>query len=114
MLQPQSIVKIFDNSGAKTAICIKVLKKKKAKIGDFIVISIVDVKPFQKKTNRIKKGDVYLAIVISLKKINQKTSGTTVYTTENSVCLVNKQKKLIATRVYRPIPRELKKKKCLR
>lgn len=114
MIIQNSIVNISDNSGAKKARCIKVLKNKKvAKIGDFLLVTITATRPGQKKL-KIKKGDVYLALLIrSAKKFSSKTGISTEFK-DNSICLLNKQKKLLSTRIYGPIPKVLKKKKLLK
>jgi len=116
MIQQQSILRIVDNSGAKTAKCIKVLKKKtEAKIGDLIIVSITKViKNYTNKTLKIKKGSVFLAIVVGLKKSYQKRKNFLFLINHNSICLVNKQKKLIATRLNKPIFKDLKKKKIFK
>jgi len=115
MIQQQSIIRIVDNSGAKTAKCIKVLKKKTtAGIGDLIIVSITKVKTYTQKISKIKKGSVYLAIVVGLKRVRQKKKGILLLVNENSVCLLNKQKKLIATRINKAISKEVKKKKLFK
>lgn len=115
MIQQQSTLKIIDNSGAKNAKCIKILKKKKvAKIGDFIVVSITKVKNNPNKLSKIKKGSVFLAVVVGLKTTYQKNQGTLFKINYNLICLLNKQKKLIATRINKPISKKLKKKKMFK
>jgi len=115
MIQQQSIIRIIDNSGAKAAKCIKVLKKKPyASIGDFIIVSITKVKNYPNKVSKIKKGAVFLAIVVGLKRIYQKKKNFLFLTHYNSVCLLNKQSKLIGTRLNKSIFKELKKKKVFK
>ena len=115
MIQQQSIIRIIDNSGAKAAKCIKILKKKpKATIGDLIVVSITKVKNYPNKVSKLKKGSVFFAIIVGLKKIYQKKKNILFLTDYNSICLLNKQKKLIATRLNKSIFKGLKKKKVFK
>ena len=91
MIQQQSTLKIIDNSGAKNAKCIKVLKKKSiAKVGDLIVVSITKVKNFPNKISKIKKGSIFLAVVVGLKTTYHKNKGITIITNSNLICLLNK------------------------
>ena len=116
MIQQQSILNIIDNSGAKAGKCIKVLNKKPyATIGDYILISITKVKNYSNsnKISKIKKGSIFLAIVVGLKKIYKKKKGVSYFINYNYVCLLNNQKKLIATRLNKAIFKELKKKKIV-
>lgn len=114
MILHNSILNISDNSGAKKARCIKVLKNKKvAKIGDFLMVSITTTRPGLKKT-KIKKGDIYMALLIRSNKTFSSKTGVSTKFKNNSICLLNKQKKLLSTRIYGPIPKVLKKKKLLR
>jgi large subunit ribosomal protein L14 len=67
MIQQETILKVIDNSGAKTVKCIKVLggfKKKYAKLGDIIVVSIQQLRSKAKKTSKVKKGEVYKALIL--------------------------------------------------
>lgn len=114
MILQNSILNICDNSGAKKARCIKVLKNKKvAKIGDFIMVSITTTRPGLKKT-KIKKGDICMALLIRSNKTFLSKTGLSTNYKNNSICLLNKQKKLLSTRIYGPIPKVLKRKKLLR
>lgn len=117
MIQEQTTIKITDNSGAKMAKCIKVLNKKsKAFIGDLIIVSIIQLnKNIQNiQASKMKKGSIFLAIVVGLKKIRNKQKSNLLLTHENSICLLNKQKKLLASRISMPISKEVKKKKLFK
>merc|ERR1712157_327571 len=116
MIQEQTLIKVFDNSGAKNAKCIKVLNKKsKAEIGDLIIVTITQInKNYNFRISKIKKGSIFLAIVVGLKKIRDTKKSTLLLTNENSVCLLNKQKKLLASRINKLISKDLKKKKLLK
>lgn len=113
MIQSKTILKVSDNSGAKTVRCIKVLggfKKKYAKLGDLIVVSIQQLRNKSKTTSKVKKHEVYQALVIKTKAGFKKQSGFYTNFSENSVVLINKQGNPIGTRVFGPIPKILKKK----
>lgn len=114
MIQQNTILKVSDNSGAKTVRCIKVLggfKKKIAKSGDIIVISIQQLRNKSKTTSKVKKKEVYQALVLRTKKNFVKKNGFSTAFFENSVVLMNKQGNSIGTRILGPIYRALKKKK---
>lgn len=71
MIQQKTILRIADNSGAKTVKCIKVLggyKKKTAKVGSLIITSVQELRNKSKSTSKVKKGEVYKALVIRTKK----------------------------------------------
>ena len=116
MIQQQTILKVADNSGAKTVKCIKVLggfKKKYAKLGSIIVVAIQNLRKKSKKTSKVKKGGVYKALIIKTKNKQKKKDGSVTYfnTNKNSVILMNKKGNPIATRIAEPIPYILRKKK---
>ena len=114
MIQPQTILKVADNSGAKTVKCIKVLggfKKRYASLGDMIVVSVQQLRNKSKKTSKVLKGGVFRALVIRTKIQRTKRDGSSFTWNENAVTLVNKQGNPIGTRILGPIPKILKKKK---
>jgi len=111
MIQQQTILKVSDNSGAKTVKCIKVLggfKKRFAFLGDIIVVSVQDLRNKSKRTSKVKKGDICMALIIRTKTKRLKKDGSTFFFTNNAVSLINKQGKPIATRIIGPIPKTLK------
>ena len=117
MIQQESILKVADNSGAKTVKCIKVLggfKKRYAKLGDIIVVSVQQLRNRSKKTSKVLKGGVFRAVILKTKSKYRKKDGSTFFILENSVALINKQGTPIGTRILTPIPRKLKKKKLLK
>lgn len=107
MVQPQSLVTITDNSGAKIARVFKVLgssKKRYAEIGECVVIAIQKAEP----RKQIKRKDVLHAVVVRQKKPFRRKDGTYIKFDENSVVIINKEtKEPIANRIFGPIPREL-------
>lgn len=114
MIQPQTILKVADNSGAKTVKCVKILggfQKRYAKLGDIIVVSVQQLRNKSKKTSKVLKGGVFWALVIRTKTQYKRKDGSFFLLSENSVTLINKQGNPIGTRILGPIPKTLKKKK---
>jgi len=122
MIQQETILQVADNSGAKTVKCIKVLggyKKKYAKLGDIIVVSVQELRNKSKLTAKVKKGETYKALVLRTKKQVQKIDGSTVFYDKktrncNAVTLINKKGNPIATRITEPVPSKLKKKQLMK
>ena len=117
MIQQQTILKVSDNSGAKTVKCIKVLggfKKKYAKIGDIIVVSIQQLRNTSRKTSKVLKGMVFRALIIKTNTKYKKKDGSIINLPNNSVVLLNKQGNPVGTRILGPIPKQLKKKKFMK
>ena len=113
MIQMQSNLFVADNSGARKIQCIKVLggsKRRFASIGDIIVVSIKDAIPRAK----VKKGDVYKAVVVRTKKDFNRPDGTVIRFDRNAAVLLDKQEELIATRIFGPVTRELRTKKFMK
>lgn len=117
MIQQQTILKVSDNSGAKTVKCIKVLggfKKKYAQLGEVIIVSVQELRNKSKITSKIKKKEIYKALIIQTKKKIKKKDGLTTFLNNknsNSVVLMNKKSNPVATRILNPIPISLKKKR---
>ncbi len=110
MIQPRSIVRITDNSGAKIGRIFKVLgssKKRYAELGDLVVLSVQKAEP----RKAIKKKDVLQAVVVRQVKAFRRADGSYIRFDENAVVILEKGKKEpIAGRVFGPIPRELSEK----
>ena len=110
MLQPRSIVKISDNCGAKIGRIFKVLgssKKRTAEIGDMVVLSVQKAEP--RKT--VKKKDVLTAVVVRQTKPFRRSDGSYIRFDENAGVLVDKEKgEPKGTRIFGPIPREIREK----
>ena len=107
MIQMQSNLFVADNSGARKIQCIKVLggsKRRSASIGDIIVVSIKDAIPRAK----VKKGDVYKAVIVRTSKDFQRRDGTSIRFDKNAAVLLDKQEEPIATRIFGPVTRELR------
>lgn len=113
MIQMETILKVADNSGAKTVKCIKVLggsKRRYAHIGDVIVVAVQSAMP----NGRIKKGDVHKAVVVRTCKETSRADGTVIRFDNNSAVLLNNQGQPIGTRIFGPVARELRGKKYMR
>ena len=109
MIQMQSNLDVADNSGAKRVQCIKVLggsKRKCAGIGDIIVVSVKEAIP----RGRVKKGDVMKAVVVRTAKDVRRPDGSVIRFDKNAAVLINAQKEPIGTRIFGPVPRELRAK----
>ncbi len=113
MIQQQTILKVSDNSGAKTVKCIKVMggfKRKFARLGDIIVVAIQQLRNKSKITSKVRKGEVHKALIIRTKKNCKKKDGSILYLNENAVALLGKRGDPLATRIIGPLPNLLKKK----
>ncbi len=113
MIQMQSNLFVADNSGARKIQCIKVLggsKRRFASIGDIIVVSIKDAIPRAK----VKKGEVFKAVVVRTSKDFTRNDGSTIRFDKNAAVLLDKQEEPIATRIFGPVTRELRTKKFMK
>lgn len=117
MIQQQTILKVTDNSGAKTVKCIKVLNgfnRQKAIIGDTIIVSIQKLRNKARLTSKVKKGEIHKAVILRTKNKTIRKDGNTIFFQSNAVSLINKQGKPIASRIIGPMTKILKKKKKLK
>ena len=113
MIQMQSNLFVADNSGAKKIQCIKVLggsKRRFASIGDIIVVSIKDAIPRAK----VKKGEVFKAVIVRTSKEFNRNDGSTIRFDKNAAVLLDKQEEPVATRIFGPVTRELRTKKFMK
>ena len=109
MIQTQSTLSAADNSGAKQLMCIKVLggsKRRYAGIGDVIKVAIKDAIP----RGKVKKGEVYNAVVVRTAKGVRRPDGSLIRFDGNAAVLVNAQGEPIGTRIFGPVTRELRAK----
>ena len=109
----QSNLHVADNSGARRIQCIKVLggsKRRFASIGDIIVVSIKDAIP----RGKVKKGEIYKAIVVRTKKHFHRADGSSIRFDKNAAVLLDKQEEPIATSIFGPVTRELRIKKFMK
>ena len=113
MIQVQTEMEVADNTGAKRIECIKVLggsKRRYASVGDVVVVSIKDAMP----KGKVKKGDVYKAVVVRTSKDFKRSDGTAIRFDKNAAVLLDKQEEPIATRIFGPVTRELRSKKFMK
>jgi large subunit ribosomal protein L14 len=109
MIQERSVIKVADNSGAKVVRCFRILggtHHRYAGVGDVIVASVQSAEP--RKT--VKKKDVVKVMVVRTKSALRRKDGTYVRFDENAVILIDAKKEPVATRIFGPLPRELKEK----
>ena len=109
MIQMQSNLEVADNSGARRVMCIKVLggsKRRYASVGDIIVVSIKEAIP----RGRVKKGDVRKAVVVRVSQDIKRKDGSVIRFDQNAAVLVNNNGEPIGTRIFGPVPRELRAK----
>ena len=112
MIQQQTLLKVSDNSGAKTAKCIKVLggfKRRFGYVGDILIVSIQQLRNKSKLTSKVQKGEVYRAVIIRTKTKIKRKNNTYTFFNENSISLLNKQNNPIATRILGPVSKKLKR-----
>lgn len=103
MIKEGAVLQVADNSGADAVRCIRVLKKKFAKIGDKIVVSVIKVSG----GGKIKKGSKYTAIVVRTKFASGRSDGSYIRFGDNAVVLIKKEDgQPIGTRIFGPIPGE--------
>jgi large subunit ribosomal protein L14 len=113
MIQIYSNLKIADNSGARRIRVIQVMggsKRRYARLGDVITASVKEALP----NSPVKKGDVVKAVVVRTKQDTQRPDGTTIRFDSNAAVLINQQKEPRGTRIFGPVPRELREKGFLR
>ncbi|MFH1694452.1 MAG: 50S ribosomal protein L14 [Patescibacteria group bacterium] len=110
MIQEGTILKVADNSGAKVLRCFRVLggtRKRYARVGDIIVASVRVAEP----RKQIKKKDIVRAVIVRTRASIRRKDGTYVRFDENAAVVIEKEKKdPRGTRIFGPIPRELKEK----
>lgn len=107
MIQTETVMEVADNSGAKKVQCIKVLggsKKKFASVGEIIVVSVKEAIP----RARVKKGQVMKAVIVRTKQSVTRRDGSAIRFDTNAAVLINNNKEPIGTRIFGPVPRELR------
>jgi len=107
MIQPQTKLKVADNTGAKMAQCIKVLggsKRRYARIGDLVVVAIKDAAP----RGTVKKGTVEKGVIVRMVNEYMRQDGSAIRFDENAIVIVDKDGQPKGTRVFGPVARELR------
>ena len=113
MIQTETKLNVADNSGAKLLLCIKVLggsKRRYASIGDIVVVSGKEAMP----NSKVKKGDVFRAVIVRTAKEIRRVDGSYIKFDDNSAVLINQQNEPIGTRIFGPVARELRAKKFMK
>jgi len=112
MIQNRTVLKVIDNSGAKYVRCLKVLNKKKVGyLGDLIIVSVLSLRRGRGRKIRVKRKDLCLGLIASIKYKHRRFGGHYIQSKENSVILLNRQKKPIGNRVFGLVFKELRLKK---
>jgi large subunit ribosomal protein L14 len=109
MIQPQTRLKVADNSGAKEIMCIRVLGgsfRRDGSIGDVIVASVKTATP----GGQVKKGDVVKAVVVRTRKNKRRSDGSYIRFDDNAAVIINDQNLPRGTRIFGPVARELREK----
>ena len=107
MIQTESRLEVADNTGAREVLCIKVLggsKRRYASIGDIIKVTVKDAAP----RGRVKKGDIYNAVVVRTAKGVRRPDGSLIKFDSNAAVLLNAKLEPIGTRIFGPVTRELR------
>jgi large subunit ribosomal protein L14 len=113
MIQMQTNLDVADNSGARRVQCIKVLggsMRRFASIGDIIIVSVKEAIP----RGRVKKGQVMKAVIVRTAKAIRRADGSVIRFDRNAAVLVNNNKEPIGTRIFGPVPRELRAKQHMK
>jgi large subunit ribosomal protein L14 len=113
MIQVESMLTIADNSGARTAMCIRILGgsfRRYARIGDIIVVTVKDALP----GSEIKKGQVVKAVVVRTRKEFRRPDGSYIRFDQNAAVLINDDKEPRASRIFGPVARELRDKQFMK
>ena len=113
MIQQETRLNVADNTGAKQALCIKVLggsRKRYAKLGDMIVVTVKKAIP----NSNVKKGTVSNAVVVRVRIESKRKDGSYIRFDDNAVVIVDNQNEPAGTRVFGPVARELREKKYMK
>lgn len=109
MIQQETRLKVADNSGAKEILCFKVLggsRRRYARVGDVIVASVKDASA----TGTVKKKQVVKAVIVRTREAIRRPDGSTIKFDDNAAVIIDDNKEPKATRVFGPVPRELRAK----
>ena len=113
MIQQESMVKVADNSGAKTALVIRVLggtRRRYAGLGDVVIVAVKNALP----NGTVKKSDVARAVVVRTAKETRRKDGSYIRFDENAVVIINDAGEPRATRIFGPVARELREKRYMK
>jgi large subunit ribosomal protein L14 len=113
MVQQESMVQIADNSGAKSAMVIRVLggtRRRYASVGDLVVMAVKSAIP----GGAVKKGDVVKGVVVRTKKEIRRRDGSYIRFDENAAVIINDQQEPRGTRIFGPVARELRERRFMK
>ncbi len=113
MVQPQSRLKVADNSGAKEIMCIRVLGgsfRRSGNIGDVIVASVKSAIP----GGKVKKSEIVRAVIVRTRKGIRRNDGSQIKFDDNAAVIIDHQKQPQGTRIFGPVARELREKDYMR
>jgi large subunit ribosomal protein L14 len=113
VIQQESVVDIADNSGARRALCIRVLggtRRRYARVGDVIVVTVKEAAP----NSAVSKGDVKRAVVVRTVKETGRADGSYIRFDTNAAVLINEAGEPVGTRIFGPVARELRAKKFMK
>ena len=113
MIQMQTVLDAADNSGAKRVQCIKVLggsKRRYAAIGDVIKVTVKDAIP----RGKVKKGEIYNAVVVRTAKGVRRNDGSLIRFDGNAAVILDSRLEPVGTRIFGPVTRELRSKKFMK
>ena len=113
MIQPESRLKVADNTGARTIQCIRIMgrsQKTTAGVGDVIIASVKQAIP----NAAVKKGDVVRAVIVRTNKEYGRPDGSYIRFDDNAVVLINDQRNPRGTRIFGPVARELREKRFMK
>src|SRR3982074_3779665 len=113
MIQTESRLEVADNTGAKEVMCIKVLggsKRRYASIGDIIMVTVKEATP----RGRVKKGEIYNAVVVRTAKGVRPQDGSLIKFDGNAAVLLNAKLEPIGTRIFGPVTRELRSERFMK
>ncbi|MFT6303242.1 MAG: large subunit ribosomal protein L14 [Granulosicoccus sp.] len=113
MIQMQTVLNVADNSGARRVMCIKVLggsHRRYARVGDVIKVSVKDAIP----RGKVKKGEVYNAVVVRTRKGIRRSDGSAIRFDTNAAVILNAKLEPVGTRIFGPVTRELRNEKFMK
>jgi len=113
MIQMQTVLAAADNSGARRLMCVKVLggsKRRYAGVGDIIKVTVKEAIP----RGKVKKGELYNAVVVRTRKGVRRPDGSTIRFDTNAAVLLNNQLQPIGTRIFGPVTRELRSERFMK
>ncbi len=113
MIQQESVVKVADNSGAKTALVIRVLggtRRRYAGLGDVVIVAVKNALP----NGTVKKSEVARGVVVRTAKETRRKDGSYIRFDENAIVMINEAGEPRATRIFGPVARELREKRYMK